>query len=208
MVCAFDQITLFGGAPALDPNFAENPALQPLFGKTWQLDSMHWTEWQDIGPAPRKLHAMAYDSDRRRIVLFGGLSVFGDIEQPAPPATILGETWEHEVTTAPGQQATTGVIASLVLNPKSVNRGGFFGNDTLINYTVTLSGPRQVPTDVQFTTDIPNSTPVPKQPLIPAGRTVSQGSFSINANLFTAAGTYRIAATAEGSSAFATFTLT
>jgi Galactose oxidase, central domain len=31
-----------------------------------------WTQKQDIGPAPRVNHAMAYDGARKLVVLFGG----------------------------------------------------------------------------------------------------------------------------------------
>ena len=35
-------------------------------------NSWLWTQKQDIGPAPRRLHVMAYDTSRKRVVLFGG----------------------------------------------------------------------------------------------------------------------------------------
>ncbi len=45
-----------------------------------------WTQKQDIGPRPRLGHAMAYDSTRQRIVLFGGRLV----------GTRFGDTWEWD----------------------------------------------------------------------------------------------------------------
>ena len=42
-----------------------------------------WTQRQNIGPAPRAGHAMAYDEQRRAVVLFGGDSGRGP----------LGDTW-------------------------------------------------------------------------------------------------------------------
>ena len=43
-----------------------------LSGLTWELDGANWTERQDIGPAARWGHAMSFDADRARIVMFGG----------------------------------------------------------------------------------------------------------------------------------------
>lgn len=203
IVFALDQAALFGGAPRLTPEFAENLALVPLFGRTWQWDGDHWTEWQDIGPAPRWLHAMAYDGDRRRIVLFGGLSAFADLEQPIPPATFLGETWEHEVTAAPVPPAPG--IASLVLNPTSAGRGGVFGKDTDINYTVTLSAPQLAAAAIQITCDVPDT--LPRQLLIPAGLTSAQGLLVIHTNAFTPVGSYHVTASLGASSAVATLTI-
>ena len=47
-----------------------------------------WTQKQDAGPAPRAYSAMAYDSNRGRTVLFGGLVVGG--------VGKLGDTWEWD----------------------------------------------------------------------------------------------------------------
>ena len=76
-----DSVALFGGARLLDP--------QAFFGTTWTWDGKHWTLRQDIGPAPRSQHAMAFDAKRGRLVVFGGFAV--------PPGQILtfGDTWEH-----------------------------------------------------------------------------------------------------------------
>jgi hypothetical protein len=45
-----------------------------LFDDTWGWDGEHWTQLADIGPSARSGHAMAYDSVRKRVVLFGGVS--------------------------------------------------------------------------------------------------------------------------------------
>ena len=47
-----------------------------------------WTQKQDAGPAPRVYSAMAYDSNRGRTVLFGGLGGAG--------VGNLGDTWEWD----------------------------------------------------------------------------------------------------------------
>ena len=49
-----------------------------------------WTQRQDIGPSARSLHAMAYDGNRKRTVLFGG-TVY-----PRDTASNLSDTWEWD----------------------------------------------------------------------------------------------------------------
>ncbi len=50
---------------------------------TWQLVSTS-------GPSPRRNHAMAYDSARQKVVLFGGAVGYGEDSVP------LGDTWEWD----------------------------------------------------------------------------------------------------------------
>src|SRR6266540_2547779 len=45
------------------------------------------------GPPARNIHAMAYDSVRRQVVLFGGRGTRGD-----PTSNRLGDTWEWDGT--------------------------------------------------------------------------------------------------------------
>ena len=56
---------------------------------TWQWGSDKWTKVQEIGPR-RHGHALTYDSDRNRVVLFGGHLDQGD------PGNLeaFGDTWE------------------------------------------------------------------------------------------------------------------
>src|ERR1051326_3485654 len=67
---AFDstkgRTLLFGGAGGT--------AGSSLLNDTWEWDGDNWTQVADIGPAARSDHASSYDSARKRIVLFGGLS--------------------------------------------------------------------------------------------------------------------------------------
>ncbi len=65
---------LFGG---------RNPA--GLLGDTWEWDGENWTQVADSGPARRVGHAMAFDRNRNRVVLFGGDS-----------AGRLSDTWEWD----------------------------------------------------------------------------------------------------------------
>jgi hypothetical protein len=59
---------------------------------TWVFDGTSWSELTVGSPAARHEHAMAYDSARQRIVLFGGNSSDGS---PLPP---LADTWEWDGT--------------------------------------------------------------------------------------------------------------
>jgi hypothetical protein len=85
MDCDGRTVLLFGGGIA---------TVSPLvaFGDTWQWDDRRWVERQNMGPKPRLAAGLAFDSTRRRYVLFGGAG--------APPAgstagyTVLGDTWE------------------------------------------------------------------------------------------------------------------
>ena len=55
---------------------------------TWRtsMAALLWVQKQDIGPAPRAYHDMAFDPLRGRLVLFGGL---GD-------GKVTGDTWEWD----------------------------------------------------------------------------------------------------------------
>jgi len=74
-------MVLFGGLAAT----GGNPPTS-LVGDTWEWDGEDWTQVQDIGPSPRRFFAMAYDRNRDRLVLFGGLTATGS----------SGETWEWD----------------------------------------------------------------------------------------------------------------
>ena len=71
MVFEHDHAALFGGLAS-----AAAAAKPTVFGNTWEWDGAHWTQRQDIGPGARWGHAMAFDSIRRRVVIFGGLPGF------------------------------------------------------------------------------------------------------------------------------------
>jgi hypothetical protein len=69
-------------------------------GDTWEWDGHAWTRASYSGPSPRNGPTLAYDSHRRRIVLFGG-----DTRMDGA----LGDTWEHDGT-AWKQVATSGPV--------------------------------------------------------------------------------------------------
>jgi galactose oxidase-like protein len=56
------------------------------FGDTWEWNGHLWVQVADSGPSPRARHAMAYDQNRNRVVLFGGAS----------QGNLVGDTWEWD----------------------------------------------------------------------------------------------------------------
>jgi hypothetical protein len=56
------------------------------YGDTWEWDGQLWVQVADSGPPSRARHAMAYDENRNRVVLFGGAS--GN--------NLSGDTWEWD----------------------------------------------------------------------------------------------------------------
>lgn len=88
-----DKLVLFGGAVGLG-------RARRVTGDTWEWDGKTWTRVSESGPPPRAAHAMTYDSQRKKIVLFGGDGAAGT----------LGDTWEWDGKTWT-QVATTGPAA-------------------------------------------------------------------------------------------------
>jgi hypothetical protein len=73
-------VILFGGAALAVPQ-GQQPAPR---NDTWAWFEQSWRQIQDIGPAPRQRHAMAYDL-AGKIIVFGGEMAGG---------TVQGDTWE------------------------------------------------------------------------------------------------------------------
>src|SRR5262249_46242474 len=94
-------------------------------GDTWEWDGQEWTQQEDIGPSPRKGHAMA--SSGSSAVLFGGADASG---------TGLGDTWEWDVQEWT-QQQTIGPDACVC--PAMVFTGSsaiLFGGVDSVNATI------------------------------------------------------------------------
>ncbi len=83
-VLAFDsnrqRAVLFGGE-------AGGAAGSALRADTWEWDGTDWTQVADTGPDARSGHALAFDSNRQRAVLFGG---------EAAGSTLRADTWEWD----------------------------------------------------------------------------------------------------------------
>jgi len=75
------RIVLFGGASVRDDG------VFTALGDTWEWDGVGWTQQEETGPSDRSGQSMAYDSLRKRIVLFGGTPINGEEH---------GDTWEWD----------------------------------------------------------------------------------------------------------------
>jgi hypothetical protein len=88
---ARDRTVLYGGRISLCDTCEDD-----YFGDVWEWDGSSWemkvpdpeTDTPPEGPPPRALHAMAYDEERRVVVLFGG-------KANTDPA-YLDDTWEWD----------------------------------------------------------------------------------------------------------------
>jgi 5'-nucleotidase-like protein len=121
MIFNGDAVLLFGGVTGTQAA----PAPQVL-GSTWEWDGRHWTERQDMGPSPRWLHAIAYDSERQRVVLFGGVSAFAPDDDAALAARLLGDTWEAPTASTPAtdSEMVIGKAAAVFPRDGSLERLG------------------------------------------------------------------------------------
>lgn len=105
---------------------------------TWEWDGKSWTrDWTAAAPPVRAGHAMAYDSARGRLVVFGGWN-------PATsPITIYGDTWEFGdgIQTPAGTPNASLFIGGQTTNFGSVNVGSTGPNPAAFGLTSTGSGP-------------------------------------------------------------------
>lgn len=80
--------------PYLDAAFDRKRSVTVLFfrGQTWEFDrkSRSWRLATSEGPGNRRGPALAYDPERARIVLFGGMS------GSDKPKTVHDDTWEYD----------------------------------------------------------------------------------------------------------------
>jgi len=90
------SILIFGG------EFSQNvssKAIPKVFADPWEWNGKGWKELPDFGPAPRRLSSLAYDTARKRLVLFGG-SDRPVLLNPKTPKDNLAEpdprTWEWD----------------------------------------------------------------------------------------------------------------
>ncbi|MBI1849561.1 MAG: hypothetical protein HYR85_04400 [Planctomycetes bacterium] len=77
-----ERLVLFGGMTLPDA-----AGVSTALADTWEWDGCEWTRQSPAtNPSPRGWHAMTYDSDRRRVLLFGGRDTVRD----------LADTWEWD----------------------------------------------------------------------------------------------------------------
>jgi hypothetical protein len=119
---------LFGGV-ATTPTAADE-----VSGLSWEWDGDRWTLRQNMGPAPRWGHALAFDADRSVAVVLGGVSV--PPSDPAAADRVLGDTWE-----APFEKPVpaTPAIVSFTVSPDTVKANVVGQQSVTVN--VVLEGP-------------------------------------------------------------------
>lgn len=84
MVSVEGGVLMFGGIPAPPGRAGPWPA------DTWLLTKGAWVRVATEGPAGRARTALAYDTRRRQVVMFGGVSAPSG---PGGSQTFLGDTW-------------------------------------------------------------------------------------------------------------------
>lgn len=161
MVFKTNRIALFGGTSSID----ENPANWTIFSRSWEWDGRHWTARQDMGPGPRVFHAMAFDRNRSRAVLFGGSPVATNTE--GATASTRGDTWEQfesGPTQGGGGTGGTAQIESIAVVPNPVAVGG------TVEVAVTLADGAPAGEEIQI---LLNEQPVAAIPVDPDQTTVT-----------------------------------
>ncbi len=135
-IVAAATIVLFGGVNSIDQE--SSPANRIIYGDSWRWEDNAWTKVQDIGPAPRWGHGMAFRSDAGHIVLIGGSSVFAPAQDASLQSGVMRDTWEAPdagVVPGPGPGPVSVTIQSLVITPAQMIR------PCTVNGMITLSGP-------------------------------------------------------------------
>lgn len=94
--------------------------------ETWFWNGRAWKLLSTSGPSPRDHHAMVYDSDRKRYVLFGGSDA-----DPSGRSEFFGDTWEwfdnswHRVATTGPSKRCHFAMAYDPVHKKTVLVGGY-----------------------------------------------------------------------------------
>lgn len=89
------RVLIFGGEDDTDDTNSK------IFADPWEWNGKGWTELPDFGPAPRRHTALAYDSVRKRTILFGGSDQPGMDELLVPKDKVIEpdpRTWEWDGT--------------------------------------------------------------------------------------------------------------
>jgi hypothetical protein len=171
---------LFGGAGGMI-------AAEPGRDVTWEWNGRLWTALSQFGPPARSGHALALDSHRRRIVLFGGCSRVA----PSPEASFFGDTWE-----CPARES---IFESLTMSPANVDLGG------ALEAAAAVSEPMGSDFTVQLSASPSGSAlgvGLPGTIVIPAGQVVARVTGTVP--LGVTPGTHTLTGTAAGVSKSAT----
>jgi hypothetical protein len=91
------RLVLYGG----DPGFGQNCQSSPQFdGETWFFDPQcnSWSKFAGASPPPRTRHTAVVDTQRQRLVIFGGRYRAG----ASGNYTVFNETWALDFTALDG----------------------------------------------------------------------------------------------------------
>lgn len=121
------------------PVILHGGAFTGLMGDTWQWMGGNWSKVQEMGPSPRIAHVLAYDSDRQKVILFGG-------ESNDPGRHFLGDTWE--ATGVPRAVPGSAGPANLTVSPPVVGLNA--GQGVAVEFDVPLSMSTVPYTDVML----------------------------------------------------------
>jgi hypothetical protein len=134
-----DSFMVYDGARSVMVLFGGLAPANIVLGDTWEYDGAAWTNRQlapPAAPSPRWIHRMAYDTQRARIVLFGGAS----------PGAVLGDTWEFDgqawtqVATAPPPGAPSARYGHAMAYDSDRHVTLLFGGQTGFNFGVGVLG--------------------------------------------------------------------
>ena len=128
-----DRVVLFGGqAPSEEGS-------QPT-SELWEWDGAHWNEIQQYGPQPRRAHAMVFDEQLGRTILYGGVRNRDDLNDLW---SWDGQTWTEILAERPRNPGARKLMGTAydVDRSKVVLFGG--QGDNIDTSTWELSTPRQ-----------------------------------------------------------------
>jgi hypothetical protein len=87
---ARQRVVLFGGETT------DDDGVQSKLSDTWEWDGTSWSEVKPaVSPPPRADHAMAFDAERGRVVMYGGVDNLDRVSN----ARVLNDFWEWDGTT-------------------------------------------------------------------------------------------------------------
>ena len=196
-------VLLFGGINSVDPGLP--PANRVTYGDTWRWTADGWMKAQDIGPAARWGHGMAFRTQSGRAMLFGGATSFAPAEDSNLVPGLRLDTWELPLVQdqPPPPPVGTVEVTSVTVQPNAVpNVAGL-----VLSVGVALSGP--APVDIPLLVGIfvddgngyqpaqPPGFDIPQMPMVSQGSAGTQFTVVRNADPI-APGNYAVGVGIQG----------